>query len=79
MNTPLTTRIVETAVMAMIGVFASYLLLIPKMEEKFLQLEKTVTEVKQDVKQIQRDLYIPRSSNPSMPNRIHKDNERENL
>jgi len=69
-NTPLTTRIIETAVMAIVGLIASYVLIIPKMEEKFNNLEKTVTEVKQDVKQIQRDLYVPRSTRDS--NNIHE-------
>lgn len=61
MQTPLTTRLMETAVMALVGVVASYLLIIPRMEEKLSHLQTTVQEVKTDVKQIQRDLYEPKT------------------
>lgn len=62
MQTPLTTRLMETAVMALVGVVASYLLIIPRMEEKLAHLQSTVQEVKGDVKQIQRDLYSPKAN-----------------
>lgn len=61
MQTPLSTRLMETAVMALVGVVASYLLIIPRMEEKLSHLQTTVQEVKTDVKQIQRDLYEPKT------------------
>lgn len=61
MSTPLTTRLIETAIIGVLGFMGSYVMIIPRMEEKFNQLDNTVKEVKSEVKQIQRDLYMPRA------------------
>lgn len=53
------TRIIEAIIISLIsGAFAGYIAL-QKMEVKFEGLQTTVSEIKQDVRDIRRDFYKP--------------------
>jgi hypothetical protein len=59
---PATTRLLEAAIMSIVAVVATYVLVIPRIEERLEALKVQQTEIKEDIRQIKRDLYIPKAS-----------------
>jgi hypothetical protein len=59
---PATTRLLEAAIMSIVAVVATYVLVIPRIEERLEALKVQQTEIKEDIRQIKRDLYTPRAS-----------------
>lgn len=59
---PATTRLLEAAIMSIVAVVATYILVIPRIEERLEALKVQQTEIKEDIRQIKRDLYIPKAA-----------------
>jgi type III secretory pathway component EscU len=66
MSTPLTTRLLETAIMSAVSIGLATYVVLKQLEVKFQNMENQLTEfkreMKDEVKEIRRDLYVPRAN-----------------
>lgn len=65
MSTPLTTRLLETVIMSVVSIGLATYVVLKQLEVKFQNMENQLTEfkreMKDEVKEIRRDLYVPRA------------------
>jgi hypothetical protein len=66
MSTPLTTRLLETVIMSVVSIGLATYVVLKQLEVKFQNMENQLTEfkreMKDEVKEIRRDLYVPRAN-----------------
>lgn len=66
MSTPLATRLLETAIMSAVSIGLATYVVLKQLEVKFQSMENQLTEfkreMKDEVKEIRRDLYVPRAN-----------------
>jgi hypothetical protein len=62
MSTPLTTRLLETFIMSAVSIGLATYVVLKQLEVKFQNMEIQLTEMKDEVKEIRRDLYVPRAN-----------------